>query len=206
MAVSSRSSRALHRGWVALFFLGLCSCASRQPAASNADLIQGSNDATLASGDVFDIRVYGEEELSGSYRVAQDGSIDFPFVGRIKVAGMEAPEVADRVAKELKEGGYLTSPQVSVFLKESTSKRISVVGAVQKPGAFPMTSGLTVVQAISLAGGFTSLADRNETIVSRRSSDRPRRFRVPVGEIAKGKADDPPVQAGDIIYVPERIF
>lgn len=164
------------------------------------------DDTTLGAGDVFDVRVYGEEELTGSYRVAEDGSIDYPFVGRIEVAGLEPPTVAQVVAQRLRDGEYLVNPQVSVFVKEYNSKRISVIGAVQRPGTFPMTSGLTAVQAISLAGGFTSMASRNDTVVSRRVDGELRRYRVPAEDITEGQVNDVPVQAGDIIYVPERVF
>lgn len=164
------------------------------------------NDTTLGAGDVFDIRVYGEEELTNTYRVAEDGTIDYPLVGRIEVAGLEPPMVARVVAERLREGQYLVNPQVSVFVKEYNSKRISVIGAVQRPGTFPMTSGLTAVQAISLAGGFTSIASRNDTVLTRRIDGELHRFRVPAEDITEGRADDVLVQAGDIIYVPERVF
>ena len=163
-------------------------------------------DTTLGSGDVFDVRVYGEEELSGTYRVTEGGTIDFPFIGRAEVAGMTPTQIADLITARLREGGYLTLPQVSIFVREYNSKRVSVMGAVQEPGTFPMTSGLTTVQAISLAGGFTSLASSNSIVVTRRVGGRLQRYRVPVGDVTEGNADDFPLRAGDIIYVPERVF
>jgi polysaccharide export outer membrane protein len=164
------------------------------------------DDTTLGSGDVFDVRVFGEPDLALTYRVAPDGSIDFPLVGRVPVAGLEPTAVADLLSTRLREGGYLRSPQVSVLVKEYNSKRISIVGAVARPGTFPMTSGLTVVQAISLAGGFTPLAARNRTVVSRRINGEIRRYRVEVDEVIGGGASDVPLAAGDIVYVPERVF
>ncbi len=181
----------------------IAACGSSSPAVVPPPT---QDDTTLGAGDVFDIRVYGEDELTNTYRVAEDGSIDYPFIGRIEVAGLEPPVVAQVVAERLREGEYLVNPQVSVFVKEYNSKRISVIGAVARPGTFPMTSGLTAVQAISLAGGFTSLAARNDTVVSRRVQGELRRYRVPAEDITEGQVDDVPVQAGDIIYVPERVF
>jgi len=166
----------------------------------------GEDDTTLGPGDVFEVAVYGEKQLSGKYKVAKDGSIDFPLVGRIVVAGKEPTEVSDDISKKLLEGEILRNPQVSVFVSEYASKRVSVVGAVSKPGTFPMSSGLTVVQAISLAGGFTSLASRNDTLVTRRENQKTERFHVPVERVTEGRADDFALQAGDIIYVPERMF
>ena len=181
----------------------LLACGASRPAVPPPP---PQDDTTLGAGDVFDIRVYGEEELTGTYRVAQDGTIDFPLVGRIEVAGLEPPLVAETVRRRLQDGEYLVNPQVSLFVKEYNSKRISVIGAVQRPGTFPISSGLTAVQAISLAGGFTSLASRNETVMTRRVEGELRRFRVPAEDITQGEADDVLVQTGDIIYVPERIF
>jgi protein involved in polysaccharide export with SLBB domain len=166
----------------------------------------GAEDTTLGASDVFDVRVFGEAELSGTYRVAQDGTIDFPFIGRVRVAGLEPYDVADLVGGQLREGGYLVRPQVSVFVQEYNSKRISVLGAVRNPGSFPMQSGLTVVQAISLAGGFSQLANRDGTTITRRVNGESRRFQVPVDAITAGREADFPVQAQDLIYVPERVF
>ena len=166
----------------------------------------GQEDTTLGPGDVFAVRVYGQEDLSNSYRVAQDGSIDYPLVGRIEVGGREPTEIADLVAVRLRDGGYLVSPQVSVLVEEYTSKRISVMGAVADSGTFPMSAGLTVVQAISAAGGFSPLASRNDTVLTRRVDGELRRYEIPVDRISRGEAQDVMLQAGDIVFVPERPF
>lgn len=165
-----------------------------------------SDDTTLGAGDVFDVRVFGEEQLSSSYRVAQDGSIDFPLVGRLTVAGLEPTEIADLIQRELRERDYLRNPQVSIYVKEYNSKRVSVMGAVARPGTFPVSSQMTVVQAISLAGGFTPLANRDGTVLTRRQNGELRRYPIAAGEVAEGNAEDLTVRAGDIIYVPERLF
>ena len=189
---------------VRLSFLVLAGCGGG--GAAGGTIPPTVDDTTLGAGDVFDVRVYGEEELSGTYRVAQDGSIDFPFVGRIEVAGQEPPLVANQISLQLRDGGYLVNPQVSVFVQEYNSKRVSVVGAVAEPGTFPLEPNMTVVRAISQAGGFTPLASRDSVVVTRRINGELRRFRVEVEEITEGSRDDVPVQAGDIIYVPERLF
>jgi protein involved in polysaccharide export with SLBB domain len=190
-------------GLVALFtWIAGCGGGSQELPPAPAP----TEDATLGSGDVFDVRVYGEQDLSGSYRVTRDGTIDFPFIGRTHVAGLEPTEVAEAIRSELRDGGYLQNPQVSIFVREYNSKRVSVVGAVENAGTFPVSSGMTVVHAISLAGGFTALASRNDTVVTRRVGGRLRRFRVRVEDAVEGTANDFPLQPGDIIYVPERIF
>ncbi|MBN1652971.1 MAG: polysaccharide biosynthesis/export family protein [Deltaproteobacteria bacterium] len=195
--------------WVRIVFFELCflffGCGTTIKQTPQP-LSVGEDDTTLGPGDVFEVNVYGDKDLSGKHKVAKDGSIDFPLVGRVVVAGKEPTEVSEDIARKLIEGEILLNPQVSVFVTEYVSKRVSVVGAVSRPGTFPMSSGLTVVQAISLAGGFTSLASRNETLVTRRDNQKTERFRVPVERVAEGRADDFALQAGDIIYVPERLF
>ena len=178
----------------------------RGPADTTTIPPPSTNDSTLGSGDVFDIRVFNEEALTGTYRVAQDGTIDFPLVGQVDVVGLEPSAVARLIETELRNRELLRNPQVSVFVQEYFSKRVSVVGAVASPGNFPIGSGLTLVQAISLAGGFSDAADRNGTTLSRRVDGEVQRFRVPVDDITSGRVADVPVGAGDIINVPRRVF
>jgi len=164
------------------------------------------DDTTLGPGDTFDVRVYGEDDLSTTFRVAQDGTIDFPLVGRVEVGGREPTEVADLISARLREDEILQNPHVSVMVRESESRVVSVMGAVASSGTFPMRSGLTVVQAISLAGGFTPLANRNDTVVTRRVNGELKRYQVPVDDISRGRSEDILLRSGDIVFVPERVF
>lgn len=166
----------------------------------------GQDDTRLGAGDVFDVRVYGEADLTSNYRVAQDGTIDFPYIGRIRVADLEPTEIADLLEERLRDGGVLVNPQVSVLVTEYGSKRISVTGAVRNPGNYPVAPGLTTLQAVGLAGGTTELANRNAAILTRRVEGEMRRYAVPLDSIMVGAAEDFRVQAGDIIFVPERPF
>jgi polysaccharide export outer membrane protein len=165
-----------------------------------------TDDTTLGPGDVFTVRVYGEDMMSGSHQVAPDGTINFPLLGAVQVSGLEPTEVAEKIQTELRERDLLRNPHVSVYVEEYASKRVSVMGAVANPGTFPLEPGMTVVQAISMAGGFSSLADRDGTVVTRRIEGEIVRYRVPVARVTKGQAKDIAVAAGDIIFVPERLF
>lgn len=185
--------------------LGTTACAKRGVQATDVPP-PATDDTTLGPGDAFMVRVYGEEELSGNHQVAPDGTIDFPLLGPVDVNGLEPPAVANEIQRLLKEGDLLRDPHVSVYVEEYASKRVSVVGAVANPGAFPLEPGMTVVQAISMAGGFSSLADRDATVVNRRIDGQTVRYRVPVAKVTKGQAEDIEVAAGDIIFVPERLF
>jgi polysaccharide export outer membrane protein len=160
----------------------------------------------LGPGDVFEIRVFGEKDLTGKYQVGPDGNIRFPFLGIVDVGGKEADQVAQEISEGLQNGQFLLDPHVSVFVEQTNSKRISVIGAVTKPGTFPIMPGMTVVQAVSNAGGFTPLASKDDTVVTRRVNGKLERYRIFVSEVTRGNADDFPLRAGDIVFVPERVF
>jgi len=160
----------------------------------------------MGVGDVFEVRVFGEKELTGKYQVGPDGSINYPFLGRVVVVGKEAVEVAQLISDGLKQGQFLVNPNVSVFVEQSNSKRVSVLGAVGKPGTLAIIPGMTVVQAVSNSGGFTPLASKDDTVVTRRINGKLERYRIPVSDITRGDAEDFPLRAGDIVFVPERIF
>ncbi|MEO7093427.1 MAG: polysaccharide biosynthesis/export family protein [Polyangiales bacterium] len=163
--------------------------------------------SSLGAGDVLEVLVYDEPSMSKTFKVAPNGTIDFPLVGTVEVEGKEPQEIAELLKVKLKEGKILKNPSVSVLVKEVNSKKFAVFGAVQKPGQFPMTEGMTVVQAISLAGGFTSLADRDRVTLNRRvSKEKVVRVVFSVAAMTEGKINDVPLQAGDTIYVEERIF
>ena len=165
-----------------------------------------TDDTILGPADVLSVRVYGEGAMTGSHQVAPDGTINFPLLGAVQVSGLEPTEVAEKIQTELRERDLMRNPHVSVYVDEYASKRVSVVGAVANPGAFRLEPGMTVVQAISMAGGFSSLADRDATVVTRRIDGEIIRYRVPVLRVSKGQAEDIEVAAGDIIFVPERLF
>lgn len=163
-------------------------------------------DTTLGPGDVFEIRVFGEKDLSGKYRVGPDGSIKFPFLGTLAISGKEVGEIEKEIADGLKAGQYLLDPQVSIYVETTDSRRISVLGAITKPGTFPLVLGMTVVHAVSTAGGFTPLASKDDTVVTRRVGGKLERYRIAVTDITRGYADDFPLRPGDIVFVPERVF
>lgn len=165
-----------------------------------------NQDTTLGPGDIFDIRVFNEESLSNTYQVAPDGTIDYPLVGRIIVSGLNPQEVASLIAEKLVEGKYLKNPHVSVLIKEYKSKKIHVLGQVKNPGTFPFQENMNVVQAITLAGGFTPIANENKTTITRKIEGKEIIIRAEVGKISRGELPNISLQAGDIIYVPERVF
>lgn len=186
----------------------VASCARGGAGVStvSATDIAAADDTTLGVGDVFTVRVYGEPDLSQDYRVDADGTIDFPLLGRVEVRGSGPSVIAHLLEDRLRHDGILVDPQVSIFVKEVNSRRVSVVGAVSQSGTFPLVTNMTVVQAISLAGGFSPLASRNDTVVTRREGERLRRYRIRVDDVTRGRAQDFVLRPGDIVFVPQRAF
>ena len=160
---------------------------------------------TLGPGDLVEVRIYQETDLSGAFRVSPNGSIDFPLCGRVAVAGMTSSQATDALTQCL-ASKYLKNPQVTVLVREYNSKKIFVFGEVQKPGTFPYDGDISVVQAITLAGGFTKQAARNNTNVTRLVNGQEQKIRVPVVDIGIGRERNFFLQPGDIVFVPESFF
>ncbi|MFO8073679.1 MAG: polysaccharide biosynthesis/export family protein [Polyangia bacterium] len=203
--LSPAGTRRAIRAWLAALLL-LASCGSKDPATTIPIQSSPQPDTTLGAGDLFDVRVFGEKDLTGAYRVDSNGTIDFPLVGTIEVKGLTATDVADKLERLLEEGEFLFNPQISILVKEYNSKKVSVFGQVKKPGTFPYHNRMTVVEAISLAGGFTSMAKTDNTTVIRGEGDAQQRYSVPVEDIGRGRAANFLLRSGDIVFVPERIF
>ena len=162
-------------------------------------------DQALGAGDVFEVRVFNEADLSGTYRVGSDGTIDFPLIGQLQVEGLEAHALSSMIAQKLAQK-YLRSPQVSILIKEQSSKQIVVFGQVNKPGNYPYRSNMNIMEAISVAGGFTPMASMNRTTLTRIETGQKKSQEVPVDDMAKGKVPYLILRPGDVVNVPERIF
>lgn len=177
-------------------------------APSDGTVAPGPTDfeaVALAAGDVFEVRVYKEEALSGVFRVPPDGRVELPLIGEVRVAG-DAPEaVAGRIRERLQDG-FLRDPHVTVFVKEYASKKVFVLGQVQRPGTFPYEPKMNVVQAVTLAGGFTPTARRDDAQVTRKVDGVEVRIPVPVERISAGLAPNFLLRPGDIVFVPESLL
>ncbi len=164
------------------------------------------SDSTLGVGDTFEVRVYGEPDLSAVYKVGAEGTINFPLAGAIKVEGLDPQQVSKVIADKLADG-ILRNPQVSVLVKEQTSKKVYILGQVSKPGTFTYTPSMNVVEAITQAGGFTALAAKNDTtLTTRNEAGEKVTVQVRVEDIGRGRAKNVFLRPGDIINVPERLF
>jgi protein involved in polysaccharide export with SLBB domain len=171
---------------------------------ARAPLVQPSS-STLGAGDLLEVRVFEEADLSGPYRVSPGGTIDFPLCGKVKVEGLNGSSAADVLTHCLGEK-YLKRPQVSVLVREYNSKKIFVFGEVQKPGTFPYDEEMSVIQAITVAGGFGKLASKNDVAVTRIINGKETKIRVRVADIGTGREKNLKLLPGDIVFVPESLF
>jgi polysaccharide export outer membrane protein len=183
----------------------LAGCPRPPEASFEVSQISPASELALGPGDIFEVHVFGEPDLSGTYKVASDGTIDYPLIGQVRVEDLVPHQAATLITGKLAEK-YLKSPQVSILVKEQTSKKIIVIGQVAHPGTFPFASNMTIVEAITVAGGFTPIASKNHISITRVEAGRKISIEVPVAEIGEGKAKNVLLRAGDIISVPERLF
>ena len=155
----------------------------------------------LTAGDTFEVRVFGEEDIGGAFQVQEDGTIDFPLIGRIDVRAKTQGELANMLEQALADG-YLKDPHVTVILTERENLEVSVLGQVQKPGTFAYVEKLTLVQAISEAGGLNDLAYARRVKLTRQGPTGVGTYEVSVKAITEGREVDILLQPGDIIFVP----
>ena len=183
-------------------------------AASSRELIPAvvgvPNDSAVAAthriavGDVLEIKVFQADELGTAERVNDAGAIALPLVGAVSVAGLTTDEAERRIADALAKD-YLQDPQVDVFVSEYADLEVSVGGAVEKPGVFPIRGRTTLLEAIALAGGTTKQAKEQEVIVFRMppTNTGVNAYVVDLKKIQRGELVDPVLAANDKIVVPK---
>lgn len=160
---------------------------------------------SLGQGDVIEVKVFREPDLDGVFRVGSDGRIDFPLIGGIEVVGQRPEEVAEAIRTRL-AGDYLKDPQVTVLVRQQNSRKVHVFGQVAQAGTFTYRPGMTVIEAITSAGGFTEFAAPNRTRVTRVKDGAEDVSELRAGDIGEGKAPNFYLRPGDIVFVPEAAF
>ncbi|MFA6959320.1 MAG: polysaccharide biosynthesis/export family protein [Opitutaceae bacterium] len=172
------------------------------PAASAVDYV-------LQPSDLLSVQVFQEENLKRDVRVSQEYSITLPLIGKVDLRGKTLRQAEDLI-RDLYDRDYLVNPQVNVVVVEYAKRTVNVIGQVNQPGAvlFPEEKGLTMLDAISRAGGFTRLANRNQVKLTRTSADgRSETYIINVDDLIKGSSSNSwPLLVNDIIFVPERIL
>ncbi len=161
--------------------------------AQAADFEQDSY--RLGSGDLVNILVFNQPDLSGEVAVDGGGEVTIPLLGSVDAGGKTASDLGDDIERGLRSAGLLRNPQVTVQVM--TFRPFYIDGEVEAPGGYPYVDGLTVRGAITIAGGYTDRANRNRVYILREGESQERSIRIRV---------DTPVQPGDQLRVPDRAF
>jgi protein involved in polysaccharide export with SLBB domain len=187
MGANGREARgAVSRGLVALlmvvaFLLGFSASVSAQSGYR------------LGTGDKLKVTVFGEEDASGEYEIDASGTISARLIGRVAVKGMTVSEVEQALYDQYRSRGFFKNPKISIELVNL--RPFFILGEVEKRGHYPYINGLTVAQAVAIAGGYTYRASRSRITIQRAGSAK-----------EEPATEDAPVYPGDVVRVPERYF
>lgn len=160
----------------------------------------GASEYRVGAQDLLEISVFQVNELNRTVRVNSNGQISLPLVGMVVAGGKTVQELEAEIAGRLNET-YLQDPQVSVFVKEFTSQRVTLEGAVRKPGIYPVTGRTSLLQAIAQAEGVTELANLDGVVVFRTVEGQKMAAVFSLNQIRAGDAEDPQIFGDDIIVV-----
>ena len=147
----------------------------------------------LSNGDKIKLNIYGEEELSGEFEVDNTGSLSLPLIGEIEARG-KTPRELERQIGQVLEGGYLKNPRVSVDVLNF--RPFFILGEVNKPGSYPYSNEMSVINAVALGGGYTTRAKTGKVLVRRASNP----------DKEEWMTEDSLVYPGDVLRVDERFF
>ncbi len=206
---SSPSVRSL-LAWLALacvLFLTSCNSVPKEvatslPAPDPLGELKETPEYRIGAGDLIEIKVFQIEDLERQVRVDNEGMISLPLIGNLKAAGLTRSELEGEITQRY-GARFLQDPQVSVLIQEFTSQRITVTGAVSKPGNYPLNGAtqLTLQQALAEAQGVSDLASRKNVVVFREIGGQKMIARFDLTEIEKGANPDPEIYGGDIVVV-----
>ena len=168
-------------------------------AASGA--YEGASDYRVGAQDLLEISVFGVQDLDKEVRVNSNGQISLPLIGGVMAGGRTIPELEKELASKY-ANGFLQNPQVSVFVKEYSSQRITLEGAIIKPGIYPITGKTTLLQAIALSGGVDDkVADLGGIVLMRQINGKRMAAVYDLRAVRRGTMEDPQVYGDDIIVV-----
>jgi len=224
-----RIQRALLGCVVLALGIGGCASLPALPAPAERPPLSGMGEEqrqtptmgyTLGPGDVLRVSVYDNPDLSQEVTIAADGAFSYPLIGRVQAAGLPVPQLESLLAKRFADG-YLVSPQVGVTVTQHKSQQVYVMGAVSKPGPYPLQRQTTLLEALSAAGGptpeagfevvVTHAADQQAlpsgtSKVSAAAHGQPA-MRVSLEQLmAGGVPQRITLQDGDVVYVPTAAF
>jgi len=188
---------------------GLVFCTQSMAAEKTLAKTPETERATVAESsyiigpmDILEIEVWREPDFSRQVLVRPDGKITFPLIGDVQASGMNTLGLKAVLAEKLK--GFVDNPEVTVIVVESRSKNFYIIGKVNRPGTYPLSPGMTVLQALSVAGGFAQWAHKDKIRIIRRSEGREEIFSINYDKVISGKNLEQNIllEPNDTIIVP----
>lgn len=177
---------------------------SNTTAAKDAAQKTAAQDPNYVIGaqDVLDISVWKEAELTRTVPVRPDGKISLPLLNDVQAAGLTPTQLADEITTDLKK--FVTDPQVTVIVAQINSQRVYIMGEVARAGAYPLLPEMTMLQALSSAGGFTQFANLKKIYMFRTENGKQVKYPFSYKDVISGKRPEQNVvlKAGDTIVVP----
>lgn len=170
------------------------------PAPAREDLILERREYLIGPYDRIAVNVYGVPELSREVQVDAGGGIAMPLIGTMQASGKTPGELSTEVAARLR-GRYVRDPQVTVNLTETVSQQITVDGAVQEPGVYPINGRMTLMRAVARAKGLSEFANARYVVVFRKVNKRDMAALYDLAAIRAGVYEDPDIYANDIVQV-----
>ncbi len=177
-------------------------------AVPGAPQLSTSSDYQIREGDMIQVTVFNEPELTAGGRVRNDGTLQCPLIGSIRIQGMTQSAAARAVADAYRQD-YLVNPEVNLFVSQYSTRRITILGQVQRPGShdLPSEKELTILQVLGLAGGPTRIANLKKVMVKRLVSGKEQVLKIDVNSMASGARTMMfYVREDDVITVPESFF
>lgn len=206
----TQASRLLIAAALALL-LAACASPGKRNAAHGVTLpppdttttsgaYEGATDYRIGSQDLLEISVFGVSELSHQARVNSNGMINVPLVGGVMAGGKTVPELKKELGARYADG-YLQNPQVTVFVKEYTSQRVTLEGAFKKPGIYPLTGRTTLLQAVAMGEGTDEFADLEGVVLFRNINGQRMAAAYDLAQVRRGELEDPQIYGDDIIVI-----
>ena len=167
-----------------------------------AQSLDESNSYRIGANDILSVYVWKEPELTRDVTVMPDGRITFPLAGEIMAQGQTPNQLKQTITEKLRK--YVTAPEVTVIVRESRSRTIYAIGKVMRPGPYPLSPGMTVLQALSAAGGFAEWADTKHVLIIRRNGGKEEHLSFNYTELISGRNPGQNIllKPGDTVVVP----
>ncbi len=170
--------------WTTVFLFSFC-LINIFPLVVPSIAQEETPDYLIGPKDILNIHVWQEPELTRDVTVTPDGRITFPLIGKIMAQGKTVTELKEIITKKLKN--FITVPEVTVIVNESLSRTVYIIGTVNEPGPYPLSPNMTVLQALSVAGGFTEWADTKNIQIVRRDGKKEVQLRFNYKKFISGK-------------------